>query len=60
MAKIKYTIECGWTIHGYTGEFEVDDEELEDLTDEERERTISQMVEETVANHVSWGWEEAE
>lgn len=59
MATIKYTIEVNWTIHGYSDEFEVHDEDLEGLTDEEREDLIGQMVQESVANQVSWGWEEA-
>jgi hypothetical protein len=58
MAKIKYTIECSWTISSHDGEIEVDDEDLEGLSDDDRERMIGQMVEEDVANYVSWGWEE--
>jgi hypothetical protein len=58
MATIKYTIEPSWSIHSYSDVIEVDDEELEGLSAEEREKHISEVVQGQIENLVSWGWEE--
>jgi hypothetical protein len=58
MARIEFTIETSWSHYGYSGEIEIDDEDLEGLTPEEREKHISDVVGAEVENQVSWGWEE--
>jgi hypothetical protein len=58
MARIKYTIEPSWTIHGYEGEIEIDDEDLEGLSPKERAGHITSVVEDVVNDTCPWGWEE--
>lgn len=41
-------------------EVEIPDEELEGLTEIERERWIGESVQDVMWDHVDWGWEEAE
>jgi len=60
MAKVRYTIEPGWTHQTYSDVVEIDDEELEGLSPEEREEHITMVVKETVQNMCPWGWEEEE
>ena len=60
MAKIKYTVEVSWSHQGYSDTIEIDDEELEGLTGDEREKRIEEAVGECVQNVVSWGWDEQE
>jgi hypothetical protein len=60
MAKVKYTIQTTWSHQGYSDVIEIDDEELEGLDTDEREKRITEVVEEVVNNVVSWGWDEQE
>jgi hypothetical protein len=38
--------------------FEIDDEELEGLTDDEREELISGDAQDAISNSYEWGWRE--
>lgn len=59
MTTIRYTIEgTALGIHPYTGEVEVDDEELEGLSGTSRDKAIEDVVQDEVNNVVQWGWEE--
>jgi hypothetical protein len=60
MAKVRYTIEPGWTHQTHSDVIEIDDEELEGLTPEEREKHIEGYVEQVVNDMCPWGWEEEE
>jgi len=55
--RVNYFIETRWAHGGYNDTIEIDDAELEGLTDQERESTIDEIVGDAVANDVSWGWE---
>jgi hypothetical protein len=55
--KIEYTIEVSWTHQGWTDQIEIDDEDVEGLSDDERDRMIEEVVNDAVGNVVSWGWE---
>lgn len=54
--RVEYTIEGKHL--PFTNVIEIDDDELEDLDTAERERHISNIVEEAVQNDVNWGWTE--
>ena len=56
--KVKYTIEPGWTHQTYSDVVEIDDEEVKDLSDEEREEHVTEVLTEVVNNMCPWGWEE--
>lgn len=43
-----------------TWQTEIDDEEVEGMTAEERDKYISELVEEELHNEVEWGWEVVE
>jgi hypothetical protein len=57
LMKVKYTVAPSWTIHTHSDVIEIDDEDLDGLTDDQREAFIGSMVEEVVAEVVPWGWE---
>lgn len=56
--KIRYTIEPGWTHAAYSAEIEIDDEDLDGLSEQEREKAIEECVADAVNNDAPWGWEE--
>lgn len=58
MPTIKYTIDTSWSGRSHTATFQVDDEDLEGLSPEERADAIAELVEESVQEKVSWNWEE--
>jgi hypothetical protein len=58
VVKIEYTIEASWTHQSYTDTTEIDADELEGLTGQQRHDRIDQFVAGEVDNIVSWGWHE--
>jgi hypothetical protein len=56
--QVKLTIEAGWTYQTWEDLIEIDDEELEDLDEFQREEHIQEVLTDVVNNVVSWGWEE--
>lgn len=56
--KIRYTIEPRWTHQTHSGEVKIDDEDLEGLSQRERDRQIEAVVAEAVNEDTPWGWEE--
>ena len=56
--KIRYTIEPRWTHSTFSGEVEIDDEDLDGLSAEEREKLIEVTVGDAVNEAMPWGWEE--
>lgn len=41
-----------------TDEIEIDDEDLEGLSEDERENLIGEYVQDWIWNHVEYGWDE--
>lgn len=58
--KAKYTIEPSWTHQTHSDVVEIDDEELEGLSDSEREKHITDVITDVVNDNCPWGWEEVE
>lgn len=54
---IEYTIELSWSHRSHSGEIELDNDYFASMAEDERETAIEQMVDEAVANEVSWGWQ---
>jgi hypothetical protein len=53
----------GWITTDYAGcvyeeEIEIPDEDLEDMTSEERNDYLEELVKEVVFQNIDWGWKE--
>jgi hypothetical protein len=58
--KVKYTIEPAWTHRNWSDVVEIDDEEVKDLSDEEREKHVTEVLTDVINDMCPWGWEEVE
>lgn len=56
--KIQAKLSIGYPGAMQEDEIEIDDEELEGLTQEEREKVIEGFVEEWANQHIEYWWEE--
>ena len=56
--KVKAYLSIGFANADQEDEVEIDDEELEGLSPEERERIIGEHVKQWADNYIEWGWRE--
>ena len=56
--RIKYFIHNGFVNCSITNEIDIDDEELEDLSEVEQNNLIDEIVKEEVEQRIEWGWSE--
>lgn len=56
--QVKLVIEAGWTYQHYEDLIDIDDEELEGLSEVERDKHIEEVLTDFVNNVVTWGWDE--
>lgn len=56
--QVKLVIEAGWTYQHYEDLIDIDDEELEGLSEVERDKHIEEVLTDVVNNVVTWGWDE--
>lgn len=56
--QVKLVIEAGWTYQHYEDLIDFDDEELEGLSEVERDKHIEEVLTDVVNNVVTWGWDE--
>ncbi len=55
---VPWTINSGFANASHKGEFEFSKEEWEKMTSEEREKELSQLMEDEIANHIDAGYGE--
>jgi len=60
MAKFIAYVSVGFVGCDREKEFEVPDDELEGLSDLERENLLGEYARDTIFNYVEWGWKPAE
>lgn len=56
--QVKLVIEASWTYQHYEDLIDIDDEELEGLSEVERDKHIEEVLTDFVNNVVTWGWDE--
>jgi hypothetical protein len=55
--KIKATLSIGFCTANRKTEIEIDDEELEDLSEEEKDKVINEYVQNWAENYIETYWE---
>ncbi|MEV2910449.1 hypothetical protein ABNF65_17950 [Paenibacillus larvae] len=58
--KIRYTLSIGYPTANRVDTIEIDDKELEDLSEEEAELKIYEIVNEHAQDYISLSWEKVE
>lgn len=56
---VKWTIGTGYANANHSGQWEIDREEWDGMSEEEREKMLSEMMEDEIANHIDAGYEVA-
>ena len=52
--KVKWNVDTGYVNREPPRVLEIDDEDLEDMTDEQKEQYINDCIEEDFRNRISW------
>jgi len=60
MPKFKVTINTGFANAYHEDEFEIDQEELDELTETEREALIDECARDVMFNHIGYDWEQVD